>query len=396
MTLIKGLNRILALIGKELVEVFRRPGAVISLVLGPFLVLAIFGLGYQGYKADLRTVVVVPEGSGLPTDAADYNGFSARGVRVVDVTADEQGALAKLESEAIDLVVVVPADARANLEAGKQSELRVVMNLTDPVQSNYAGFLAETLAADVNRELYKRAAEEGKGMAISIGGKEVADISPDVISSPITASATNIAPTEPGIIAYFGPAALALVLQHMAVALVALSVVRERRRGAMDLFRVSPVRPFELIVAKVLSYGLLGGFIAFISIVLLVGVLGVPMLGPAILVAAVIGALLLASLGLGLLISIVSDSERQAVQLSLLALLASMFFSGFVLRIEEFNQPVQVAAQLLPVTHGIRLLQDLMLRGGIVHLWQLGMLVAIAAVLLVASWALLRREMRPA
>ena len=101
-------------------------------------------------------------------------------------------------------------------------------------------------------------------------------------------------------------------------------------------------------------------------------------------------------LGLGLLISVISDSERQAVQLSLLALLASMFFSGFVLRIEEFNEPVQIAAQALPVTHGIRLLQDLMLRGVVVHPWQIAALAAIAAVLLTVSWMLLRKEMRPA
>ena len=59
-----------------------------------------------------------------------------------------------------------------------------------------------------------------------------------------------------------------------------------------------------------------------------------------------------------------------------------MFFSGFILRIDEFTRPVQVAAQILPVTHGIRLLQDLLLRGSIVHPWQVGALATIAAVLL--------------
>ncbi|HEX5589894.1 MAG TPA: ABC transporter permease [Candidatus Limnocylindrales bacterium] len=396
MGLLKSVMRTLALVGKELVEVMRRPGAILSLVLGPFLVLAVFGLGYQGVKADLRTVVVVPADSGLPTDASAYEAFTARGVRIVEVATDEAGARALLENEEVDLLVIIPADAQARLEAGEQSELRVVMNQTDPVQSNYAGFLAETLAAEVNRELYRRAADEGRGYAISVGGEDLGDIPPEVIASPVTASTENIAPTTPGIIPYFGPAALALVLQHMAVALVALSVVRERRSGAMDLFRIAPVRSVELILGKVLAYGFLGAVIAASSVALLVGVLGVPLLGQLGLVAGVIGLLLLASLGLGLLISIVSDSERQAVQLSLLVLLASMFFSGFVLRIGEFNEPVQVAARALPVTHGIALLQDLLLRGEILRLWQVGALAAIAGVLLLASWGLLRREMRPA
>ena len=125
----------------------------------------------------------------------------------------------------------------------------------------------------------------------------------------------------------------------MAVALVALSVVRERQSGAMDLFRIAPVRTTELVFGKVIAYGLLGALVAGSSLALLAAVLGVPMLGSLWLIAGVLGLLLLASLGLGLLISLVSDSERQAVQLSLLVLLASMFFSGFVLRIEEFNGP---------------------------------------------------------
>ncbi|MBI2776896.1 MAG: ABC transporter permease [Chloroflexi bacterium] len=396
MGLAKSLTRILALVGKELVEVVRRPGAVLSLVLGPFLVLAVFGLGYQGVKADLRTVVVVPDGAGLPTDPAGYQGMTTRGVKVLAVTSDAAAATQQLRDEAVDLVIVAPPDARASFEAGRQSQMRVIMNLADPVQANYATFLAETLAAQVNRALYKLAAEEGKGYALSAGGEALASIPPEVVAAPIVAVTENIAETTPGIVPFYGPAALALVLQHMAVALIALSMIRERTGGAMDLFRIAPVRATELVVGKVLAYLVLGGLIAGLSVALLVGILGVPMLGSVAFIAAVIGLLLLASLGLGLLISIVSDSERQAVQLSLLALLASMFFSGFVLRIEEFNAPVQVGANLLPVTHGIRLLQDLMLRGVALHPWQVGALAAIAGVLLTSSWLLLRREMRPA
>ena len=143
------------------------------------------------------------------------------------------------------------------------------------------------------------------------------------------------------------------------------------------------------------AFGLLGGFLAAVSMALLIGVLGVPMLSAPVAVAGVIGLLLLASLGLGLLISVISDSERQAVQLSMLTLLASMFFSGFVLRIEEFERPVQIAAYALPVTHGISLLQDLLLRGAVTHTWQVAVLAALSVVLLISSWALLRRDMRP-
>jgi ABC-2 type transport system permease protein len=105
------------------------------------------------------------------------------------------------------------------------------------------------------------------------------------------------------------------------------------------------------------------------------------------------GLVLLASLGIGLLIAVISDSERQAVQLSLLLLLASVFFSGFVLAITEFSEPVRALAYMLPVTHGIALAQDIMLRGSVVQNWQFAALVLIAIVTLTVAWAGLRRGM---
>jgi ABC-2 type transport system permease protein len=392
---VKPLTRTLALVGKEIVEVLRRPGAVVSLVLGPFIILAIFGFGYHGYRRDLQTVVVMPANSSLPNDPQEYDTLGATGLRVIAVTPDRQAAEARLRNEEIDLVVVIPTNAEDMLRQGKQAELTIEMNQVDPVQANYATFMAQTLTADVNREIYRRGAAAGQAYALTIGG-QAANIPPEVIASPTSASVQNLAPISPAIVAFFGLAALALVLQHMSVTLLALSIVRERTSGAMDLFRIAPIRPTELVLGKVIAFGLLGGFIAAISVGLLVGLLHVPMLGPPLLIAATIVLLLGASLGLGLLISVISDSERQAVQLSLLTLLASMFFSGFVLRIDEFEAPVQAAAYLLPVTHGISLLQDLFLRGYIERPWQLAALTVIAVVLLAASWFLLRREMRPA
>lgn len=394
--LFKGVLRILALVGKELVEVLRRPGAVLSLVLGPFLILAVFGLGYHGIKQDLQAVVVTDPSLGLPMDPAEYDSFQARGIHVVDVTTDRASADARLRAQAVDLVIVAPNDLQSAILSGRQAILTIEMNQIDPVQANYADFLTDYLVGSVNREIYRLGAQAGKGYAIQFGDRAAASIPPGVIASPTRAVLVNLAPSQPGIEAYFGPAALALVLQHMAVTLLALSIVRERTSGAMDLFRVSPIRATELVLGKVLAFGLLGSFIAAISIALLVGVLHVPILAPFGLVAMVVLLLLVASLGLGLLISVVSGSERQAVQLSMLVLLASMFFSGFVLRIGEFERPVQLAAALLPVTHGISLLQDLFLRGEISQPWQLLALAGLALVLLLSSWILLRREMRPA
>jgi ABC-2 type transport system permease protein len=385
--------RLLAFIGKELIETFRRPGAIISLVLGPFLIMAVFGLGYSGIKRPLETVVVAPPSSGLPADAQTYQELAGGGLHIALVTPDRAAAEAELAAGRADVLIIAPEDPETAFRAGEQSVIEVQIDAIDPVEVNYAGFLAAGLASQVNREIIERVAEEGQGYAISAGEEGAAEIPPSVVAAPTRAELVNVAPSQPGVIAYFGPAVLALILQHLAVTLVALSLVRERTTGVIELFRIAPVSTTEVLVGKVLAFGLLGSGIAFITVALLVYGFGVPMLANEALVAATIVLLLVASLGLGLLIAVVSDSERQAVQLSLLVLLASVFFSGFVLSIEEFTEPVRAIAYMLPVTHGIRLLQDLMLRGSTTQAWEFLALAGIAMVTLVAAWALLRRSM---
>jgi ABC-2 type transport system permease protein len=385
--------RLLAFVGKELVETVRRPGAIVSLILGPFLIMAIFGVGYDGYRRPLRTVVVAPPQTELPQDVESYRRVAGEGIEVVGVAQERTAAEQQVRDQQLDLLVIAPADAETKFRAGEQSVIEVVVNVTDPVQAAYAAFIVQVLANEVNREIIRRVAEEGQTYAVAAGQQEAAEIPPDVVAAPTRTELTNIAPLTPGVVAFFGPAVLALILQHLAVTLVSLSLVRERTSGVIELFRIAPISSAEVIAGKVLAFFVLGAAIAIATMALLIGGFAIPILGELWLVGAVIALLLLSSLGLGLLLAVVSDSERQAVQLSLLVLLASVFFSGFVLPLEEFNEPVQAIAFALPVTHGIRLLQDVMLRGGTIHTWEFAALAAIAFVTLVAAWLLLRRSM---
>jgi ABC-2 type transport system permease protein len=392
MIVLQFLTRLLAFIGKELVEILRRPGAVISLVLGPFLIMAVFGLGYQGYRRPLDTVIVVPPQSGIPQELGTFQQV-APGMNIIEIAADREEPLQRLSDRKLDVVIVAPEGMEERFRAGEQSVIEVHVNVVDPVQEAYAGVLAAQMAAKVNQEIIKTAAGEGQSYAVARGQEEAAEIPPEVIAEPTRADLLNEAPLEPNVISFFGPAALALILQHLAVTLIALSVVRERTTGIIELFRISPISPFEVIVGKVLAFGVLATAVSAATVALLVLVLGVPMQGNIALFGGVLALLTLASLALGFLIAIISDSERQAVQLSLLVLLASVFFSGFVLPIEEFTAPVRAIGYALPVTHGIRLSQDLMLRGWTDATWQIGALAAIAAVLLVLTWLLFRRNM---
>jgi ABC-2 type transport system permease protein len=385
--------RLLSLVGKELVEAIRRPGAILSLILGPFLIMAVFGFGYSGERRPLETMVVIPPESELPTDQAEYQELAGGGMHIVAVVADRAQADAGLAAGTLDVAIIAPENPEAEFRAGRQSVFEVVINVVDPVAANYAGFLANNLQSEVNREILRQAAEQGEGAVADAGLIETGTTPLAVVAEPTRAELRNVAPVVPGVVAFYAPAVLALIIQHLAVTLVALSMVKERTSGIMEMYRVAPVNAWEIVASKVFAYLFIGGVIAIITLGLMRMGFNVPMLGDPVLLFLMIVLVLVASLGLGLAIAVISDSERQAVQLSLLVLLASVFFSGFVLSIDEFNMAVRSVAHVLPVTHGIRLIQDIMLRGSITHLWQVGMLGLIAGLMLLFSWIGLRRGM---
>ncbi len=212
-----------------------------------------------------------------------------------------------------------------------------------------------------------------------------------VVASPLTSQTENIALLEPDFVAFYAPAVLALLLQHIAVTFGALAIVRERLFGAMELFRVAPVSPVQVLLGKYLAYSLLAAFVTVALTALIVRQLRVPFAGNYDFFAGVIVALVVASLGFGFLISLVSGSERQAVQLSMLMLIASVFFSGFFIRLDSFVWPVRGIAYVLPVTYGIQTLQNVMLRGSNQY-YGLAALIALALSLVILAGLLLHRE----
>ena len=394
---LKSWTRTTSFVGKEVLEVVRRPGALFSLILGPFLIMGLFGLGYSGQYRPLDTVLVVPDSANLPRDPNFYQQFGGPSVRIVDVTDDVDAARDKLRRQQIDLLVIAPADVQQAFMQGQQSSVGIEYNELDPVRDNYARFIAYRQVQELNRAIIEGAVGQGQDYVVqTLGQQPAVQVSPQVVAAPTRADTRNLAPETPTVVAYFAPAVLALVLQHMAITLTSLSMVRERTSGAMDIFRVAPLRSLELLIGKYLAYGFFNLSVAALITFLLVLGLKIPLLSTPGQVAGVVVLLTFASLGLGLMISTIVDSERQAVQISMLVLLASVFFSGFVLPLDQFLPPLRVAAYSLPVTHGIQLLQDFMLRGGTNESWELAVLGAIGVVLFVLTSLTLRRNMASA
>jgi ABC-2 type transport system permease protein len=158
------------------------------------------------------------------------------------------------------------------------------------------------------------------------------------------------------------PAVIVLLLQHLSITFASLSIVRERRSGIIELFRVAPITAFETLIGKFLSYLFFEILLAGVITALAVWVLKVPMFGRWEDYALVVVILLFTSLAVGFLISLISQTDTQAVQYSMLLLLASIFFSGFFLDLRLMWEPMKILAWSLPATYGIQMLQNVMLR----------------------------------
>lgn len=388
------IQRVLAIAGAEVVEILRRPRALLGLALGPLLVLAVFGAGFQG-PAPLRAALVLPSDLGLPSTPAAYRSLSSE-IDVVSVTQNASPAMQAMEAGRVDLVVAAPADAQQRVANGQQAVVNVLYDTPDPYLADQAKIAATQLAAAINRRLVESAVQSASRRAEAAGDPWPASLRPSVLAAPVRVHTTDIAPSAPSIQSFYGLAVVALALQHLAITLAALSLLRDRQRGMLDLFRVAPVRALELLVGKALALGALSCIVAAGMFGVLVAGFGAPLPEGAASVATVTVLLVVTALALGFLVALISQTERQAVLLALLILLASVFFGGLAVDLTELSPAVRTFAQLLPVTQATALLQDLFLRGQSSQAWRGVALAVMAACLFMADWILLRRELRAA
>jgi ABC-2 type transport system permease protein len=187
-------------------------------------------------------------------------------------------------------------------------------------------------------------------------------IPPEKIISPIRESYTNLRGGAYSLVIFYAPAVLALLIQQLAITLASLGLVRERQMGAFEMFRVSPLKFSQILLGKSLAY-ILYVTIAGVVLTLLLSLLKVPLPTYMGQYLALLVLLATASVGVGLLISASSRTDSQAIQLTMLVLLLSIFFTGFFLPITGFNWPAWIIALFIPMTHAIEGFQDLMLAG---------------------------------
>jgi ABC-2 type transport system permease protein len=218
-------------------------------------------------------------------------------------------------------------------------------------------------------------------------------IDPKVLARPFEGTAVQLSDVAFGPIDFYVPGVISLLIQHIAITLAALSIVRERVGGAIELFRAAPVSAFETLLGKTTSFMILVAVLGAILTALVIFGLRVPMLGSWAAYAVVVLCLIYTSLAMGFAISSISETDSQAVQYSMIVLLGSIFFSGFFIALHRLLAGVHVVSWLLPATYGTALLQDIMLRGRPPESMLLAGLVGFGFLLFAFAWWRMRRLM---
>jgi ABC-2 type transport system permease protein len=432
--LFKFLIRSSSFVSKEFTEIVRQPRLIITLVLGPFLIMFLFGLGYPEQNRTLRTTFVAEDPDSLQANMDLFTNSASPAIASQDVETDKELALAKLALNQTDLVIEIPKDPMGQVRQNQQAVFTIYHNEVDPFQIAYINSIARLYVDDVNRRLLEEVTQQGQANAGDLQTNLESAISKtqelkQAIPSGDTSTAAQVAELESDLMAaneqlaafqslgssvlvnpfnadttplsdiiftsteFFAPAVIVLLLQHLSITFASLSIVRERRSGIIELFRVAPISALETLIGKFLSYLLFEILLAGVITYLAVSLLKVPMFGQWTSYALAVVVLLFTSLAVGFLISLISQTDTQAVQYSMLLLLASIFFSGFFLDLRLMWEPMKILAWSLPATYGIRMLQDIMLRGASVPVMVLGGLALIGIALFFVDWVILKQRM---
>ena len=219
-----------------------------------------------------------------------------------------------------------------------------------------------------------------------------ADASPQVLANPFRLETENLA-TPPEVVGYYAPGVLALLIQHIAVSLASLAIIRERLGGTYEFFQVSPLRYGELLAGQALTYfGLVIGVNLGVAAAL-AAFLDIPVEGGYARLALAMVLLTVASLGLGFMVSALAKSQLQAIQVAMLLFIASGFFAGFLFPLGQMGGVAIAISYLLPASYGIRGLQDVMIRGETISGFDLiGLLVISVVTLGVARFFMGRKK----
>lgn len=372
-------TRLIALLRKELRQMLRdRSNLAVGLVL-PFVLILLFGYGLSFDVTHAPVAVVLEDSS--PTARNVVAGL--QGSRYIDVqwTRSMDDAEARMRAATVQAIVRVPSDFSAQLAQGR-ARVQLVLNGVDTTS-------ATALEAYVNGAIgtwaeHERDRSGGAGRA-SASGRGAIQIEQRMWFNEANTSTW-----------YLVPGLLALIMTLIGAFLTSLLIAREWERGTLESLFVTPVRPLEIVLAKLAPYMVVGAIDIAMCLLAARWLFQVPMRGSLWLIVGASLLYLAVSLLLGLFISGVTRNQFKASQIALIvSFLPAMMISGFVFDLRNVPTMVQVVSQVLPATHFMGLIKTLFLAGDNwrVVLRECGFLCLYTVVLFVATTRTMRKRL---
>ncbi len=339
------IHRVLAMLGKELIQM-RRDRMTLGLLIGiPLMQLFIFGYAINMVPRHLATVVSVADPGPLADSfVAALNNSSY--FDIVKATNSPAEARTMLAEGKVSFAIEIPVNFSRDLIRGARPDILVEADATDPAAGSYAlaavqGMTTTALRDDLVGPLALRAP------------------TPPPFNVVVHSLYNPEANTQYNIV----PGLLGIILTMTMVLATSIALTRERERGTYENLLAMPTRPVEIMVGKILPNIFVGAFQATLVLCLAKFVFHVPMIGSLALLAACGLVFITALLGVGYTISTIASNQMQAMQMTFFFFLPSIMLSGFIFPFHGMPLWARWIGETLPITHFLRIVRGILLKG---------------------------------
>lgn len=355
------LRRSYAMLIKEFIQLRRDRVSFAMIVMLPVMQLMLFGYAINTTPHHLPSAVLLQEDSDLARSilkALENTAYFRFLYEVHDVEDFDN----LLKSGKVLFGVEIPRGFERAVRRGDRPALLVAADATDPVAASSAiGSLGMVVQTALKHDLY-----------IGDPPEMPFEIRAHARYNPAAASSLNIVPGLVG-----------TILTMTMLIFTALSVTREVERGTMESLLSMPIKPVEVMFGKIIPYVLVGFVQAFLIISIGVGLFGVPVFGNLFLLALLSTLFITTNLSIGYTISTLVQNQLQAMQMSMMFFLPSILLSGFMFPFAGMPAWAQYVGECLPLTHYLRIVRAIMLKGASMQNLQFDAL-ALAALMLIA------------
>lgn len=369
------LIRLIALTRKESIQLLRAKSSLAIGLLLPIILILLFGYGLSFDLSNGRVAVVVEQPS--PQTQQIVAGINGSPYLTAQQFHNMPEAISAIKNDEVDAILVVPANFEAAQLQG-DGKLQLLTNgRSTSIASSMQSYVSGAISNSLNLQAERQNATANQA-TVSVEQRMW-----------FNESANSTWFLVPGLIV--------LVLTLIGAFLTGLLIAREREQGTLEALFVTPVRPLELVIAKLIPYLVVGLIDIVICLIASSILFDVPMRSSMFSILTACFLYLLVSLLLGLTISGFSQSQFQASQLALLAsFMPAMMLSGFVFDIRNLPFVIQIISQILPATHFMSLIKTLFLGGDDWGLWlkECSILMLYVIALMFAACKSLKKQLR--